>query len=114
MLKERGTYVLNFENGDKVTFVFNTMAFIRFCEISGDLTYSEMLDVLVNKLSIKHVANLLISASGGEWKMEDAAEWIDEMGGIGGQKLVEVITVATNALIDKGVKDDGKKKAVKN
>jgi hypothetical protein len=113
MLKERGTYVLQFENGDKVTFVFNTMAFIRFCEISGDITYSQMMNVLTNELSPKTIANLLISASGGDYTIKDAAEWIDELGGIAGKKLLEVINVAVAAIVDKGAKDDGKKKAVK-
>ncbi len=109
MLKQRGTYVLNFENGDKVTFTFNTMAFLRFCELSGDISFSQMLDLFSNNLSIKHVANLLIAASGGDYTLNDAAEWMDEMGGIAGKELAECINTATNALVDKGAKEDKKK-----
>ena len=111
MLRERGQYVLKLQNGDSVTFKFNTYCFLKFCEISGNLTYAQMLDLLANGLSIQAVINLLKSASG-KYELEDSevSEWIDEMGGLSGAKFVEVIQTATEALIDKGQEGAKKKK----
>jgi len=105
MLKNRGEYVLNYQ-GEDVVFKFNTYAFLKFCEINGNLTYAEMLDLLVNKMSIKTIAQLLTCAAK-QGTEETACDWIDQMGGIAGKQLVEVLNVATDALIDKGIVDDG-------
>lgn len=117
MLKERGQYVLNLHNGDSVTFKFNTYCFLKFCELSGDITYTEMLDLLANNLKLKSVVNLLKAASGFDATDEEVSGWIDELGGIAGANFIKVIQTATEALVDKGQKeepDNGKKKAGKS
>lgn len=112
MLRQRGEYVLNYQ-GEDVVFKFNTYAFLKFCEINGNLTYQEMLDLLVNRMSIKTIAQLLMCAANKGLGIEETAcSWIDALGGITGKELVEVLNCATDALIDKGIVDDGKKKAV--
>lgn len=118
MLKERGTYILKREEGD-VVLNFRTWTFQRFCEISGNLSYQQMLDLLTQGIGIKQMADLLLCAAEYQYVKDKkpcpfdnfyACEWIDVLGGINGAAFLEVISVATSALIDQGAKSAEEKK----
>lgn len=118
MLKQRGFYLLEREQGN-VGLSFKTWTFQRFCEKSGDISFQQMIDLLSGGIGIKQMADLLLCAAEYQYVKDqkpfpytnfDACEWIDELGGINGTAFMDVITVASNALVDTGAKFDDKKK----
>jgi hypothetical protein len=120
MLKQRGYFLLKRESGD-VGLNFRTWTFQRFCEKSGDISFQQMIELLSGGIGIKQMADLLLCAAEYQYVKEqkpfpftnfDACEWIDELGGINGAAFMEVITAASNALVDQGAKADDKKKEV--
>lgn len=124
MLKERGYTVLKREDGTEVELLFRTWTFKRFCELNGDITYQQMIEVLTAGIGIKHMAQLLLCASEYyhiknkkpfAYTDFDACEWIDELGGLNAAAFVDVIGVMTAALVDTGapVKEEKKKAASK-
>jgi hypothetical protein len=119
MLKERGYYLLRREEGD-VALNFRTWTFQRFCELSGGLSYQQMLDLLTQGIGIKQMADLLLCAAEYQFVKDkkpfgltnfDACEWIDGLGGINSAAFLELIQVATSALIDQGAEDKKKEES---
>lgn len=120
MLKERGYTVLKREDGSEVELLFRTWTFKRFCELNGDISYQDMIQLLTTGISIKHMAQLLLCASE-YWHIKnkrpfaftefDSCEWIDECGGLNAAAFVSIVNVMTSALIDSGatVTEDKKK-----
>lgn len=123
MLKERGYTVLKREDGTEVELLFRTWTFRRFCELNGDISYQDMIQLLTTNIGIKHMAQLLLCASE-YWHIKnnrpfayseiDACEWIDELGGLNAAAFVDVVTIMTTALVDTGAANtEDKKKAAK-
>lgn len=118
MQKGRGIYVLKRDDGSEVELLFRTWTFQRFCELNGDISYQQMIELLTGSIGIKQMADLLLCAAEYSYLKAkkpfpfaniDACEWIDEMGGISGAAFLSVIQVATAALIDSGAPQEEKK-----
>lgn len=118
MQKGRGTYVLKREDGSEVELLFRTWTFQRFCELNGNISYQQMIELLTGSIGIKQMADLLLCAAEYSYLKDkkpfpytniDACEWIDDLGGVSGAAFLSVIQVATTALIDSGAKVEEKK-----
>ena len=117
----RGYYSIDID-GKKVEFFFKTWTLIRFCERNGNLTLSELFNLIGSDgLTLTQITDLLLCAV--EYKFVkdkeqfpydnfDACDWIDELGGVGGAAFLQLIGKLVESVSDNGAKEN-KKKAVK-
>lgn len=101
----RGQYII--KAGDKeIPVLFGTWAIMRFCEINGNMSFSDMQKAL-GEISFKHIISLMLC--GAEYWCRknnqtfsfndlDAAEWVDEMGGLQSDQMVELLLVLGKAI----------------
>jgi hypothetical protein len=97
----------------------------RFCELNGNLSFIAMQRLFSSgDVSYKHIISLLLSGSEHyarknklpfDYTDIDSADWIDEIGGLGGEKAFELLKVIGKAINPdyQGVevlKDESKKK----
>lgn len=120
----RGQYELKLSSGDKIQLQFCTWSLKRFCKLQG-IGPSEIGDALNGKDSLDAIANLLRAAAEyplykqgitPEFTDMDACDWIDDLGGLGGEKFQEVMAALTESMssgIETSNSSKGKKDAVK-
>jgi hypothetical protein len=113
MLKERGYFSFPDSNGETVKIRFSTYALMLFCESEGDMTLQEFLVSVSESLKLRQVANLMLCAytaanEGHNKTAKDAAGWIDDLGGISGAGVLEMLGVLVSSL--KNETEGGKSK----
>ena len=121
----RGQFELTLSDGKKIPMRFCTWSLKRFCQLQG-VGPSEIGETLSGKDSLDAIINLLKAAA--EYPLYsqgitpsitdmEVCDWIDDIGGMGGQKLQEammVLSESMNSGVDdkptKPTKKDGVKK----
>ena len=117
----RGHYELKLSSGEKVQLQFCTWSLKRFCKLQG-IGPSEIGDALSGNDALEAITNLLTAAA--EYPLYkqgitpsftdmDACDWIDDLGGIAGDKFQEVMAALTESL-SSGLEDKSTKKSSKD
>lgn len=92
-------YILDTGKG-KIPMYFGTWSLSRFCELNGNLSFSQMQDLFSDGLSFKHIISLFLCGAEHYAKKNkkpfdytdvDASDWIDEIGGASSEKFAEVM-----------------------
>jgi hypothetical protein len=118
------TYTIQTANGKSIPLYFGTWSLARFCELNGDLSFTQMQDLFSTGVSFRHIISLVLCGAEHHAKTNkqpfnytdvDAADWIDQMGGIVGEGTQEMLLVVGRAINPKiqgveVVKDKGSKK----
>lgn len=103
MLTERGYYQIILSDGTIIPIRFSTWTLKRFCEVRNNLTLAELFSILGSGGATLNDFVLLIvcaaECAAKEKKVDftytdfDACNWIDEMGGLNGEKFKEMVSV---------------------
>lgn len=103
MLTERGYYQIVLSNETVIPIRFSTWTLKRFCELRNNLTLNQLFDVLgAGGATLSDFVLLVLCAAEcvAKEKKEDfnytdfdACNWIDELGGMGGEKFQEMTQV---------------------
>jgi hypothetical protein len=118
MLQQRGYYTIELGGGKKIHLRFCTWTFKRFCEINGNMTLSQLQDALSSGMTLSGFISLLLCAAEYVCIKEkneftytdmDAADWIDEMGGIAGSGFVSMLGVIVSSFTDGNTNGQEKK-----
>lgn len=118
MLQQRGYYTINLGDGKQIPLRFCTWTFKRFCEVNGNMTLSQLQDALSSGMTLSGFISLLLCASeyvcvkdkkDFAFSDMDAADWIDEMGGIAGSGFVAMLKVIVESFTDSGSNGQEKK-----
>lgn len=118
MLQQRGHYTIKLGDGTKIPLRFCTWTFKRFCEINGNMTLSQLQDALSTGMTLSGFISLLLCAAEYvsikekkefDYTEMDAADWIDEMGGIAGSGFVAMLSVIVGSFTDSGANGQEKK-----
>ncbi len=121
----RGQFELTLSDGKKIPMRFCTWSLKRFCqlqgigpsEIGGSLSGKDSLDAIVNLL--KSAAEYPLYSQGITPSLTDieVCDWIDDMGGMGGEKFQDVMAALAESMNSdiedkptKSTKKDGVKK----
>lgn len=116
----RGQYELSLSDGTKIPMRFCTWSLKRFCQLQ-EIGPSEIGEALSGDKSLDAITNLLRAAAEYPLYKEgitpkftdiDTCDWIDDMGGIGGNKFQEVMAALTESL-NSGLEETTNKKATK-
>jgi hypothetical protein len=104
----KGHYTLTFD-GKEINLRFTTWTMSRFAEISGGLSFSEVVELFAEgKLTIKQIINLLLAGAEYVCLREnkkfsynelDASDWIDSLGGPFAPKVQELLVVVAKSLV---------------
>jgi hypothetical protein len=107
---DKGHYTLTVE-GKEIKLRFCTWTMSRFAELSGGLSFSEVVDLFASgALTIKQIINLLLAGAEyvclrGNQKFSynelDASEWVDSLGGTFSPKLQELLLFVATSLVPK-------------
>lgn len=109
MLQQRGFYTIKLGDGKQIPLRFCTWTFKRFCEINGSMTLSQLQDALSSGMTIGGFISLLLCAAeyvcvkdkkDFTYTEMEAADWIDEMGGIAGSGFVAMLGVIVASFTD--------------
>lgn len=109
MLQQRGYYTINLGDGKQIPLRFCTWTFKRFCEINGNMTLTQLQDALSSGMTLSGFVSLLLCAAEYVCLKEkkefahndmEAADWIDEMGGIAGAGFVAMLKVIVETFTD--------------
>lgn len=93
------TYTIQTTDGKDIPLFFGTWSVCRFCQLNGNLSFSAMQSLMAD-LSYSHIISLILC--GAEYHARknnidftytemDAAEWIDALGGMMGDKMKELL-----------------------
>ena len=103
MLQERGYYQIVLSDNTVIPIRFSTWTLKRFCELRGNLTLNQLFDVLgAGGATLGDFVLLVLCAAECLCKEKkepfnytdfEACNWIDEMGGMGGEKFNEMVQV---------------------
>ncbi len=108
----RGQYNLLLSDGTNVPLRFCTWSLKRFCKLQG-IGPSDIGDALSGSEALDAIVNLLKSAAEYEYVAKgitanitdvEVCNWIDDMGGIGGQKFSEVMAALSESM-NSGIED---------
>ena len=99
----RGQFELTLSDGKKIPMRFCTWSLKRFCKLQG-IGPSEIGEALSGQSSLDAIINLLKAAA--EYPLYsqgitpsfteiEVCDWVDDMGGMGGQKFQEVMAALT-------------------
>lgn len=117
---------LQLSGGKELPLSFGTWALSRFCELNGDLSFTQMQQLFASEISFKHIISLFLCGAEHYQRKNklpfdytdiDAAEWLDEIGGMTSEKFSEVMSAIAKTInpayqgieVKKG-SDTGKKK----
>lgn len=107
MNKKPASYTIKLSDGNSIPLCFCTWSLRRFCELNGNLTLKEFQEALTEGLSITKLTSLLLCAAEYAFVKEkkefiytdmDAADWIDELGGIAGKEFGDMLLAITMPL----------------
>jgi hypothetical protein len=122
----RGQFELTLSDGKKIPMRFCTWSLKRFCQLQG-IGPAEIGEALSKESSLDAIINLLKAAaeypiykegSTPSFTEIEICDWVDDMGGITGQKFQDVMSVLSESLTSgietaptskKGKKDEVKK-----
>jgi hypothetical protein len=99
-------YKLKLKSGE-IPLYFGTWSLSRFCELNGNLSFSQMQELFTEDISFKHIISLFLCGSEHyarknkkpfEYTDVDAADWIDEIGGAMGEEFEKVMGVIGQAI----------------
>lgn len=122
----RGQFELTLSDGKKIPMRFCTWSLKRFCQLQG-IGPSEIGEALTGKNSLEAIVNLLKASA--EYPLYsqgitpsftdvEICDWIDDMGGMAGQKLQDLLAVLAESmnsgLDEKSVKSSKKDGVKKN
>lgn len=108
----RGQYNLLLSDGTNVPLRFCTWSLKRFCKLQG-IGPSDIGDALSGSDALDAIVNLLKSAAEYEYVSKgitanitdvEVCNWIDDMGGIGGQKFSDVMAALSESM-NSGIED---------
>jgi hypothetical protein len=113
-------YKLKLKSGE-IPLYFGTWSLSRFCELSGNLSFSQMQELFTGDLSYKHIISLFLCGSEHyarknkkpfEYTDVDASDWIDEIGGITGIQFSEVMALVGQSINPRyqGISVEGEEK----
>lgn len=94
-------YTIELKDGI-IPLYFGTWSISRFCEVNGNLSFSQMQETFSKDISYKHIISLILCGAEHyarknkkpfDYTDIDAADWIDEMGGLGGEKALALLQV---------------------
>jgi hypothetical protein len=100
-------YLLELKNGQKVPLYFGTWSLSRFCELNGNLSFSQMQDVFSKDISFRHIISLFLCGAEHyarknkqpfDYTDVDASDWIDDIGGATSTKFSEVMSMIGQAI----------------
>lgn len=122
MLQQRGYYTIKLGDGKQIPLRFCTWTFKRFCEVNGNMTLTQLQDALSSGMTLSGFVSLLLCAAEYvsikdkkefEYTDMDAADWIDEMGGIAGDGFVAMLKVIVETFTDGSTNGQQKKISAK-
>jgi hypothetical protein len=94
-------YILDL-GGKKIPLYFGTWSMARFCELNGNLSFTQMQETFARDISYKHIISLLLCGAEHyarknkkpfDYSDIDAGDWLDELGGLASDKSMELLTV---------------------
>jgi hypothetical protein len=102
----RGQHELTLSDGKKIPMRFCTWSLKRFCQLQG-IGPTEIGDALSGSTSLDAIVNLLKSAA--EYPLYsqgitpsfteiEVCDWIDDMGGMGGKKFQDLMSVLSESM----------------
>ena len=117
----RGQFELTLSDGKKIPMRFCTWSLKRFCQLQK-IGPSDIGDALSGKDSIDAIVNLL--KSGAEYPLYsqgitpnftemEVCDWIDDIGGMGGQKFQDVMSALSQSM-NSGIEDKPTKSTKKD
>jgi hypothetical protein len=118
MLQQRGYYTINLGDGKQIPLRFCTWTFKRFCEVNGNMTLTQLQDALSSGMTLSGFVSLLLCAAEYTCLKDkkdftytdmDAADWIDEMGGVAGEGFVAMLKVIVETFTDGSTNGQEKK-----
>jgi peroxiredoxin family protein len=109
---QRGNYTVHLSNGEKIEMRFTTWGFKKFCKDKG-ISVDELFEYIGNGLMrTEDVIQFMLIGTEylaflkkEEFKYTefDACNWLDDMGGLTTQKVIDIAYIIMSALIDKDV-----------
>lgn len=92
----------------EVTLDFSTWAFSEFCKVNGNMSITDMMLVFSN-ITPTHILSLLLCGAQNHWRktrkgevcpytVDDAADWIDAVGGLSGQGFGDLFSVVARSI----------------
>lgn len=100
-------YILTLKDEKKQPLYFGTWSLSRFCELNGNMSFSEMQILFSQGLSFKHVISLFLCGAEHycrkhkqpfEFSDIDASDWIDEIGGLTSKEFANVMELVAKAV----------------
>lgn len=100
-------YTLQLKDGKQLPLYFGTWSLSRFCELNGNLSFTQMQELFSNDISFKHIISLFLCGAQHyavknkqpfDYTDVDASDWIDEIGGASSDTFREVMTVIGQAI----------------
>jgi hypothetical protein len=100
-------YLLELKDGQKVPLYFGTWSLSRFCEMNGNLSFSQMQELFSKDISFRHIISLFLCGAEHyarknkkpfDYTDVDASDWIDEIGGATSTKFSEVMGLIGQAI----------------
>jgi hypothetical protein len=101
------TYTIQTKDGKQIPMYFGTWSLSRFCELNGNLSFSQMQELFTTSLSFNHIITLLLCGAEHSARKNgkqstytdiDAGDWIDEMGGLTGKSMNDLMLVVGRAI----------------
>lgn len=98
---------LKLSGGKELPLYFGTWSLSRFCELNGNLSFSAMQTLFASEISFKHIISLLLCGAEHyarknklpfDYTDIDAADWLDEIGGMTGEQFSEVMTAIAKTI----------------
>lgn len=98
---------LKLSDGKELPLYFGTWSLSRFCEINGNLSFSAMQELFASEISFKHIISLLLCSAEHyarknklpfDYTDIDAADWLDEIGGMTGEQFGEVMSAIAKTI----------------
>lgn len=98
---------LKLSNGKEIPLYFGTWSLGRFCELNGNLSFSAMQQLFAAEISFNHIISLLLCGAEHYCRKNklpfdytdiDAADWLDEIGGMTGEQFSEVMTAIAKTI----------------
>lgn len=80
-----GGFQITLKDGTIVKGQYNASALKKLSLMNGGLGFSETIDLITDNASLKSILQLVLCACEGNYTEFDVLEWIEQLGGIGGE-----------------------------